>query len=141
VEAEKAGRRTSWLEVRGFGDKALSMSLLGLICWSLMAYPAYRGLRPEGFGEGPRVLTQPVPLGDLASLFRRSGLVRAGSDCVVTIFVPVDPAYHYTLVIREQFGRVLYRAEDASPFDGIGTFAVLLPAGGSRSRAIRDPAR
>jgi len=132
VSAEEAGRRTSWLEkIRRFGDKALSMSpAWAYLLVLLMAYPAYLGLRPKGFGVGPRVLTQPVALGDLARASSgEAGLVRAGADTVVTIFVPVDPAYRYTLVIRNEFGRALYRAEDASPFDGIGTFAVLLPAG------------
>ena len=132
VEAEEAGRQTSWLDtIWGFCDKALSMSpAWAYLLVLLMAYPAYRGLRPEGFGVGPRVLTKPVPLGDLARASSgEAGLVRAGTDTVVTIFVPVDPAYRYTLVIRNESGRALYRAEDASPFDGIGTFAVLLPAG------------
>jgi hypothetical protein len=132
VSAEQARRRTSWLDkFRGFGDKALSMSpAWAYLLVLLMAYPAYRGLRPEGFGVGPRVLTRPVALGDLARASSgEAGLVRAGADTVVTIFVPVDPAYRYTLAIRNESGRALYRAEDASPFDGIGTFAVLLPAG------------
>lgn len=132
VSADEARLQTSWLgKFRGFGDKALSMSpAWAYLLVLLMAYPAYRGLRPEAFGVGPRVLTQPVALGDLARASSgEAGLVRAGADTVVTIFVPVDPGYRYTLVIRNESGRALFRAEGASPFDGIGTFAVLLPAG------------
>ena len=132
VETEEAGRQSSWLEkLRRFGDKPLSMSpAWGYLLVLLLAYPAYRGLGPVGFGAGPRVLTQPVALGDLARASSgEAGLVRAGADTVVTIFVPVDPAYRYSLVIRNQSGHALYRAEDATAFDGIGTFAVLLPAG------------
>ncbi len=132
VEAEEAGRQTFWLDrIWGFRDKALSMSpAWAYLLVLLMAYPAYRGLRPDGFGVEPRVLAKPVPLGDLARASSgEAGLVRAGADTVVTVFVPVDPAYRYTLAIRNESGRALYRAEDASPFDGIGTFAVLLPAG------------
>lgn len=130
VEAEEARRGASWLgRLRGFGDKALSMSpAWAYLLVLLMAYPAYRGL--TGASEGPRVLKEPVALGDLARTpSGEAGLVRAGADTVVTIFVPVDPAYRYALAIEDQSGRPVYRADDASPFDGIGTFAVLLPAG------------
>lgn len=130
VEGEEVKRRTSWLEIlRGFGDKVISMNpAWAYLLILVLAYPAYRGLRPEGIG-GPRVLGQPVALGDLArASSAEAGMVRAGDDTVVTIFVPVNPTYRYRLAIRSESGLTIYRAENATPFDGIGTFAVLLPA-------------
>jgi hypothetical protein len=131
VESDEALRQTSWLRtVRRFLDPILSLSpAWAYLLVLLLAYPAYRGLRPLGLEE-PKVLTQPVALGDLARASSgEAGLVRAGADTVVTLFVPVDPAYRYALAIRSESGRTLYRTENASPFDGIGTFALLLPAG------------
>ncbi len=131
VSAEEASREASWLaKLRGFGDRTLSMSpAWAYLLVLLLAYPAYRGLTP-GSERGPRLLSQPVALGDLARASSgEAGLVRSGADTVVTIFVPVDPAYRYALAIEDESGRIVYRAADASPFDGIGTFAVLLPAG------------
>jgi hypothetical protein len=132
VSAEEAGREPSWLsKLRGFGDQALSMSpSWAYLLVLLMAYPAYRGLTREAPEGGPRVLSQPVALGDLArTASGEAGVVRAGADTVITTFVPVDPAFRYGLVIEDESGQTVYRVEDASPFDGIGTFAVLLPAG------------
>jgi hypothetical protein len=130
VDAEEAERQASWLgRLRGFTDRTVSLSpawayLLVLI----LAYPAYRGL--TGPGGGPRLLSQPVALGDLArAASGEAGVVRAGADSVVTIFVPVDPAYRYALAIEDASGRVVYREDHASPFDRIGTFAILLPEG------------
>jgi hypothetical protein len=132
VDAEEAEREASWLgKLRGLADRTVSLSpAWAYLLVLLLAYPAYRGLTVPGFGGGPRLLSQPVALGDLArAASGEAGLVRAGADSVVTIFVPVDPAYRYALVIEDGSGRIVYREDHASPFDGIGTFAILLPAG------------
>jgi hypothetical protein len=124
-------RRASWtVKLLSLRDRALSMNpAWAYVIALLLIYPAYLGLQRYPRSE-PRVLPSPVALGEPAT--RAPGetrLVRAGSDSVISIFVPVDPSYRYSIEIRDPSGQVQYRMEDASPFDGIGTFAVLLPAG------------
>jgi hypothetical protein len=139
VDAEQAQRETM-----GFrGGRRIWENLrdsLGLGAWAArpvwayllllaMAYPAYRGLFSRG-AQGPTILTEPVVLGEPSRTGNGSevGMARAGSDTVLTLFVPVDPSYRYRLSIENESGAIVFHDDDARPFDAAGTFAVLLPA-------------
>lgn len=145
VDAEEAEReatgfgwaRKLWESLRDtLGLGALShhpiwsSRALAYLLLLVMAYPAYLGLFSRGSRE-PRILTEPVVLGEPSRTGNVSevGVARAGADTVLTLFVPVDPSYRYRLIIANESGTVVFRNDDAKPFDGAGTFALLLPAG------------
>ena len=98
---------------------------------ALLAYPAYLGLTGGGGdGQSPSLLSAPTGLesiergGDGTAVVSNNGQHR-----VVTVFVPIDESYRYRLHLRSQDGRSLFEADNVESFDGVGTFAVLLPSG------------
>lgn len=96
--------------------------------------PAYLRLVAEPRVElAPALLSSPVTIA--SELERGPGEVAIdvdlqGGRTVLTFFVPVAPErFRYELELRTQTGRVLFTDRDATSFDGIGTFALSLPAG------------
>jgi hypothetical protein len=104
-----------------------------------MAYPAYLGLsglrdlqQQIADLESPALLTSPWSLETDAQ--RGPGVSSvtihsSGNHEVLTFFVPIAPErYRYRVELKHQSKRV-FLAEDAKSFDGVGTFALLLPKG------------
>ena len=101
----------------------------------LLAYPAYLGF--VGMGgletlEGPSLLVPPVTLesgAERGAEAPRLQIERSGEHRVVTFFVPIAPdRYRYQIELTRR-GERIFINEDARSFDGIGTFALLLPEG------------
>jgi hypothetical protein len=105
----------------------------------LLAYPAYLGF--VGIGglnerlenlEAPALLSPPVALEsglERGAEEPRLQIDRSGGHRVVTFFVPIAPErYRYRVELNRR-GKRIFINEDARSFDGIGTFALLLPEG------------
>jgi hypothetical protein len=102
----------------------------------LLLYPAYVGLigssgRLDSFEE-PALLSPPVALEsgrERGAEVPRLHIDRSGRHRVVTFFVPIAPQrYRYRVELTRRGERIFY-ADEARSFDGIGTFALLLPEG------------
>jgi hypothetical protein len=105
----------------------------------LLLYPAYLGLigigglneRLENL-EAPALLSPPVALEsgrERGAEEPRLQIDRSGEHRVVTFFVPIAPErYRYRIELTRRGERAFFNA-DARSFDGIGTFALLLPEG------------
>jgi hypothetical protein len=105
----------------------------------LMIYPAFLGLSELGNMreqmetlESPVLLTSPLPLETDAQRGAEAPNVtirRSGRHEVLTFFVPIaSERYLYRVELKHRNG-VVFSDPDAKSFDGVGTFALLLPRG------------
>ena len=131
VEELGAGIRSVWT---GIAKSAWMRSPLPAYMLALLLfYPAYRGLVGGGASRMPRLLPPPLPVASETERGLAETLVRVearGDQTVLTFFVPIAPErYRYELELRVQGGRRLFFTEDARSFDGVGTFALMVPGG------------
>jgi hypothetical protein len=117
----------------------LSSPLPAYLLVLLLLYPAYLGLvgvddlseRLESL-EAPTLLSPPITL--KSGKERGAGepqlqIERSGEYRVVTFFVPIAPQkYRYWVELTRE-GEQIFHDDDARSFDGIGSFALLLPEG------------